>query len=353
MKKLLTIIIVLLSCINIDAQLKYTDARELIIIGKAMDTGQTFHRVDTALYNQMPKNVKSLFTCSAGLAVSFKTNSSIIAARWAVTDRKAGNNMTPIMQKGLDLYIKKGEKWIFAGIARPSDIISEKVIIENMGDEEKECLLYLPLYDETRSLKIGIKENSFIIPQKNPFSGKVVIYGSSIVQGASASRPGMAYPARMSRNTGIYFLNLGLSGSAKIEKEVADMISNIEADAYILDCVPNTSTKQIAERTAYLVNSIRRKYTQAPIIMIESIIREAGNFDTIVRKRVEDQNKAFEKEYKKLKKENVKNLYYIKGSELLGDDHEGTIDGTHPNDIGFDRMISIIQPQIVKNLNIN
>jgi len=351
MKKLIAILIISLNYFNIFAQLNYVDARKLTLVGKAMDTGQSYHRIDTALYNNMPKKVKSLLTCSAGLAISFKTNSNIIAAKWTVSNRKADDNMTLISQKGLDLYIKKGEQWIFAGVGRPSEITSQKVIIENMDNEEKECLLYLPLYDEIKDLQIGVSERSLIEPLANPFFKKVVIYGSSIVQGASASRPGMAYPSRLSRNTGINFINLGISGNAKMEKEVADMISDIEVDAYILDCVPNASEEEIKERTSYLVKTIRKNHPAAPIIMIESMKRESGNYNEIIRKKVFEKNKAFEKEYQRLMAEGLENLFYIRGSNLLGTDHEGTTDGTHPNDIGFDRMINIIQPQLVDIIN--
>lgn len=46
------------------------------------DSRNVYHRVDTVKYNDMPFQVKRLFTHSAGLVVSFKTNSPTVAARW-------------------------------------------------------------------------------------------------------------------------------------------------------------------------------------------------------------------------------------------------------------------------------
>ena len=152
-----------------------------------------------------------------------------------------------------------------------------------MDNSEKECLLYLPLYDEVFSLQIGVAPNSSIKPAENPFKGNIVVYGSSILQGASASRPGLAYPARLARKYGLNFINLGVSGNGKMERPVADMLANIAADAFILDCVPNPSPKEITERTAYLVKTIREKHPQAPIVMIPSVVREGGNFDLVAR----------------------------------------------------------------------
>jgi hypothetical protein len=33
-----------------------------------------------------------------------------------------------------------------------------------------------------------------------------------------------------------------------------------------------------------------------------------------------------------------KNLFYLKGDRLIGDDGEGTVDGSHPTDLGFMRQ---------------
>lgn len=68
-------------------------------------------------------------------------------------------------------------------------VTTERVIVDNMGTEEKECLLYLPLYDELKSLEIGVSSDAHIHKGENPFKEKIVVYGSSILQGASASRP--------------------------------------------------------------------------------------------------------------------------------------------------------------------
>ncbi len=41
-----------------------------------------------------------------------------------------------------------------------------------MGTEEKECLLYLPLYDELKSLEIGVSSDAHIRKGENPFKRK-------------------------------------------------------------------------------------------------------------------------------------------------------------------------------------
>lgn len=330
----------------------YTSAQELLLVGKATSEGEYFHRVDTAKYHSMPPKVKKLFTNSAGLAISFTTNSPLIKAKWTVPDNPQLPNLTRIAQKGLDLYIKRDGKWQFAGVGMPGGVTTERVLVDNMGTEEKECLLYLPLYDELKSLEIGVLAGSYIRKGENPFKKKIVVYGSSILQGASASRPGMAYPARLARSSGYNFINLGLSGNGKMEKEVAAMMADIDADAFILDCIPNPSPKEIEERTVDFVLTLRQKHPDTPIIIIQTLIRETGNFNRKAREQVKQQNEAIAGQVEVLRRKNVKNLYFIKENCFLGTDHEGTIDGTHPNDLGFDRILKKYKPAIGKILKI-
>lgn len=329
----------------------FTDARKLTLIGKAKHSGSFYHRLDTGAYPAIPRNVKSLATQSAGLAISFKTNSSRILAKWCTSPRASADNMTGIAYEGMDLYIQRNGRWQYAGVARPrSHDCSESVIVEEMAPGDKTCLLFLPTYDETISLEIGVDSGATMVPGANPFKKNILIYGSSIVQGASAGRPGLTYPARLSRETGYNFINLGFSGSGKMEPAVADMLASLSMDAIILDCVPNPSPEEVLARTANLVNTIRKFHPKVPIIAIQSVAREKGNFDTKVAARVALKDRYFRQEIEKLQLHD-KRLYLISAEGLLGDDQEGTMDGIHPNDLGFDRMLQKIRPIILKILN--
>ncbi|WP_342645389.1 SGNH/GDSL hydrolase family protein [Mucilaginibacter sp. CSA2-8R] len=334
-------------------EMVFTDAHDLTIIGKAEESEMFYHRLDTSLHKDLPSVIKTLATRSAGLAVSFTTNSSTISAKWCTSKQVTDDNMTGIAYEGMDLYIKRAGRWQFAGVARPqSHDCSEAMIVENMKAGKKECLLFLPTYDETLSLSIGVDIGASLYPEKYPFKKSVVIYGSSIVQGASASRPGLAYPARLSRETGYNFINLGFSGNAKMEKSVVDMIAAMPMDAIILDCVPNPSPEEVLKRTHYLITTIRKFHPGIPIIGIQSVAREKGNFDTVVAARVARKNEYFKQEVRKIQKTD-KDLYFISADGLLGDDQEGTTDGIHPNDLGFDRMLQKICPPILMILKRN
>lgn len=353
--RLMCVILLFLLHTGSNAQkIQYTNATTLTLYGKPGASGPHFHRVDTARYNDMPSAVKTLSTHSAGMVIAFKTNSPAIHARWTVKSPiRFSNNMTAIGSRGLDLYIKRDNQWIFAGAGRPDDsTFSTHKIVDNMADGEKECLLFLPLYIELVSLEIGVEEGASVRPLRIPWKGKVVIYGSSITQGASASRPGMAYPAQLARHLGYEFVNLGFSGSGKMEESVGRMVADVsDVDLFILDCAANPSPEQIAERAENFVKHIRERHPDVPILMIESVIRDGGTFDQKIRQRVSDQNKNFRNAYSRLVKGGMKQLYILHGDDLLGNDHEASVDGIHPNDLGFDRMLKLIEPKVRETLD--
>lgn len=130
------------------------------------------------------------------------------------------------------------------------------------------------------------------------------------------------------------------------------MLADIDADAFILDCIPNPSPKEITDRTVDFVMTLRQKHPDTPIIVIQTLIRETGNFNQKARENVKRQNEAIAEQVEVLRKKNVKNLYFIKEDQFLGTDHEGTVDGTHPNDLGFDRMLKKYKLAISKILKI-
>lgn len=254
----------------------------------------------------------------------------------------------------MDLYIKQDDRWVWAGVARKSSsATTTATLVENMDLSEKECILYLPIYEEVTDLKIGVEPGSTIAPIPSPFKGKVVMYGTSIMQGASASRPGMAYPARLSRATGINFINLGLSGNGTMPKADADMIAGLDADAYVMDCTQNGSVSTIQSNTAYMVRAIRALHPEAPIIMKAGEKRLAGNFDETRRTYWANVYAAFKAEYEELVSgENpVTNLYFIDDTGFYGDDYEAVADGVHPTDVGFTRMLRILQPKFMEILS--
>lgn len=335
--------------------LRYVDASSLTIIGKAMPTAKPYTRIDTEKYDFKDRGINLYAGYSTGLAVAFTTDSRQITARWTTGPDNSLDNMTAISKKGMDLYIKSEGKWIFAGVARPDMKTPpydrhESNIVAYMDEGVKECLLYLPLFDKVEQLEIGIDEGATVAPLQNPFKHRIIVKGSSVTHGASASRPGMTYAARMARETGWDCINLGFSGKSRLQKEYALFLADAQADAFVFDAFSNPPAEEIYERFDEFVDIIRASHPDTPMIFLQTERRETRNFNTDREKFEADKQKAAEEMVRaRMKKD--KNIYFITSEDFLGHDHEATVDGSHPTDLGFTRMLDSIMPRVKKILN--
>ncbi len=332
--------------------LKYIDAGIFTIINKAQKGGPEFARLDTIKYPELPPIVKQYYNYSTGLAITFRTNSKNIALKWNTEEEEPSLNTTFILQKGFDLYIKKDNKWVFAGVATPTvGTRHQSPIVENMDESVKTCLLYLPIFANINRLELGIDEGSVIEKVENKFRHKIVVIGSSITHGAAASRPGMAYPAQLNRHLGFEFPNLGACGQCKLDQYYAKIAADTEADAFLFDVFSNPSPKQINERLKNFVDIIQAKHPNTPLIFLQTEVRETGNFNLKARHYEFEKREAAERGIRDLKKAGYKNLYFINPGIEIGSDHESTVDGVHPTDLGFRIMLKHLEPQLVKILN--
>lgn len=337
-------------------EVRYYNAADLNVIGKAIPTSEDFTRIDTSAYRFNNKVIDDFACHSTGLAVLFATDSPFIKARWQTSPANASENMTAIAQKGLDLYIKQDGKWIFAGVGRPQmdkgpDYACHAgTIVKSMAPGRKECILYLPLYDRLDSLFIGVEEGSYLESLENPFKYRIVVKGSSVTHGLAASRPGMSYAARFGRDNGFYCFNLGFSGQSKLQEEYARYLADIEdVDAFIFDAFSNPSAEVIHKNFDAFVDVIRASHPETPLIFMQTERRESRNFDTW-REDFEARKQAAAEEEIRERMKTDKHIYFIPSDDFLGDDHIATSDGSHPTDLGFTRMLDSISPKILKIL---
>lgn len=341
---------ILCSFILLDAQdVRYVDASVLTVLGRACPGDSKFARVDSTF--SFSESVLSRYAgFSTGLAVLFRTDSRNISAKWKTSGTYPGDNMNAILQKGLDLYIRSGQEWVFAGVGRPSVKkppfdTHEGKIVSCMDGGTKDCLLYLPLFDRVDSLMIGIDSTASIQPMESPFVRKVVFFGSSITHGASASRPGMAFPARFGRDNGIDVCNLGFSGSCKLQEDLARLLAVTDADVFVLDAFSNPSSDEIYARFDSFMDIVRKAHPHTPLVFLQTERRETRNFMTDYEAKEAAKQRAAEEVVRK-RMESDPYVYFVDSADFLGHDHIATVDGVHPTDVGFTRMLSVISPVI-------
>ena len=351
MMKTFAILAALLLCaFSVNSQTVYYDASEFPLYGKATDASATrYERLPDSLRNICSQPLWELGQNSAGLAIRFRSNSTSVSAKWEVLLDRNMNHMTPTGIKGLDLYCYQDGKWVSVNSARPTGKVNHATIIANMVPQEREYMLYLPLYDGLTSLLIGVDSLAMIDqPAINyPVREKpVVMYGTSILQGACASRAGMAHTNILSRWLNRECINLGFSGQGQLNLEIAEVIANVDAGCFVLDFVPNATVDQMNERFYDFYNIIRQKHPTTPIILLEDPIFTHSHFNQPIAKEISRKNETINRLYVELIEKGDKNVYFVSSKDMIGNDNEATVDGIHFTDLGMMRYAELIYPVI-------
>ena len=313
-----------------------------------------FDRFPAKAEGKVTKVVWSLSRHSAGMMVRFKTDATTIRAKWKLLSSRLGMpHMPPSGVSGLDLYARDAKgQWRWAAATKPNKQDMEATLLSGIAPGMREYALYLPLYNGTESLEVGVPKGAkfeSLAPRK---AKPLVFYGTSITHGACASRPGLAHPAILGRRLEIPVINIGLSGNGRMHKEVGDLMAELDAACYVIDCLPNMNATTVAERCVPLVKQLRKARPNTPVVLVEDR-RFANSWILPAKSKFHDDNQAaLQKAYKQLQATGMKKLHYLQGDHLLGDDTEGTTDGSHPNDLGFLRQADAFEPVLRQALGL-
>lgn len=340
--------------LSVQAQFIYREATNFPLLGKITeDTETRYERLPGSLKGSTRPPVWNLGKNTAGLAVRFCSDARAIAVKWRLYEDRYMNHMTPTGIKGLDLYAFENGSWRFVNSARPSGRENEAVVISGMEACEREYMLYLPLYDGVTSLEIGVDSSAFLEkPRQNIIrrDKPVICYGTSILQGGCASRPGMVHTNILSRWLNTEFINLGFSGNGQLDYEIARIMASREASLYILDFMPNASVEQIEEKTEKFFRIIREKAPDVPVLFVEDPPFTHARYDRRMKEEIERKNAALHRVFEKLKKDGEKRIWLLPSGNMIGTDGEATVDGIHFTDLGFMRYARYLYSVIRKRM---
>ncbi len=324
--------------------LTWYDAMTLGVEGKGWKNTASF-------FDRLPVNAKGLVTdavwdlshCSSGMSVRFGTDAKTVTVTWTLTSPDlAMPHMPATGVSGIDLYARGDDGVLrYCNTGRPTDTVNTVTFKLCNGNE---YVLYLPLYNGVKELKIGTPAGYSITPaEPEPLSKAVVFYGTSITQGGCASRPGMAATTIVGRKLDVPVINLGFSGSGKMELSMAEMLSELDPAVYVLDCLWNMKPELVSERVGPFIHKLRESRPDTPIILVE---------DSNIRNLPTKKGKILYGIYEKLKQEGDNNLYFLSNKDMLGEDREATVDGVHLTDLGnyrqADTFIKCLEPILNK-----
>jgi lysophospholipase L1-like esterase len=221
---------------------------------------------------------------------------------------------------------------------------------DNFHKLGREYQLFLPLFNSVKNLEIGVTNGSLFKIQPHRIEKPIVVYGTSIAHGACASRPGMAWTNILSRKLDRSVINLGFSGNGRLENPLIDLINEIDARVFILDCLPNLLSKDIdsvtlQKRIIASVKLIRSKHPHTPILLTEHAGYTDGYMVPERQILFEGANKILNIAFEELTKENISSIYLLSLKEI-GIEEEAMVDGTHPNDLGMMRYAEAYEKKI-------
>jgi len=309
---------------------------------------------DSMAYSRLPWSPKATFRDelwylgrnSAGIAVRFRSDSKAIGVKWTVLNNFAMNHMAATGVRGVDLYVLQGSEWRYAGSGIPgSGKENERILISGMDGEEKEFMLNLPLYDGVVKLEVGIDPAAHISAPLSPLplaEKPIVCYGTSITQGGCATRPGMAYPAIMGRHLQREVINLGFSGNGRMDRSIGNVMTQIDAGAYLIDCLGNCTQEMIEELGYDFILSLLLARPDVPLYMVAFTLTPAMSFSAEAHKTITKKNQTWRDIYEDLIDQGYQNLFFVAADELTGFDSEATVDGVHLTDLGFLRMAGVL-----------
>ena len=309
------------------------------------------------LYQRFPKEldlplrepVENLSLCSAGGQVRFRTDSKRIQLKVnLLRPRGRMDHMPSSGEGGLDLYIGEpgSERYLKTARAEAGLQEFECEILVAPTSKMRSYTLNLPLYNGLLSLLVGLDAEAELLEPVSRSDQPLVFYGTSIMQGGCASRPGMCYSTIVGRKLGREVLNYGFSGNGRGEPEVATYLSRVKNPGlYFIDHQANVSPDDMRKTLPEFIAILRNAHPEVPIV-IKSKVRYAIEYfydvegfenEAWLKRR---ESRDFMKQYvAEQTAAGDANIYFMEGEDIQGDDYyECSVDGVHPTDMGFYRM---------------
>ncbi|MDF2922265.1 MAG: hypothetical protein K0R57_1179 [Paenibacillaceae bacterium] len=310
---------------------------------------EKFWRLPQAVLEQAAAGVAARAIHPCGGRVRFRTDSSSVTIRTLLQTNVVDWAIPLSGSAGADVYVGRGGMVRYAGIATPKNYESRTGSLAFTKDKAMEDItIHLPRNEELENVFIELEDDALVEPP-TPYDVEqpMVFYGSSITEGGCASRVANAYTALLSRWLDADYINLGFSGSARGEPELATYIAGLDMSVFIYDYDHNAPDLEHLEKTHEpFFRTIRQVQPGLPVLFLTK-----PDFD-LDRETAWLRRKIIHRTYDNARASGDRNVYFIDGENYFGkkDREACTVDGCHPNDLGFMRMAETIYPVLNKIL---
>ncbi len=316
-----------------------------------------YHPERSGLFRRMPqevaestsKHVHLLHTNTAGARLRFMTDSPYIAVGAIFPPMELPFPRTAALAGScafsFDVYANREH----CRVLWPETLLQQgggvgfqipdgkyEAIINFPEKKDREITICFPCFANISDVYIGIQEGSALecgesYCNQNP----VIFYGSSITQGACASRSGNIYQNILSRKLNFDYINLGFAGACRAENAIVDYLCTLDTPLLVFDYDHNAKSPAFLEKTHLpALRKFRATHPQTPIIVLSRPDRDAGVDDAMCRAEIIENNCRI------LQTESNAPVHFIHGQKIFlsHDKDMMTVDGTHPTDLGFHCM---------------
>ena len=347
------------------AKLDWHNVEDWGLEGKGFDdTALYYDRLPARAEQKVRTPVWNLSRHSAGMVTRFNTDATSISVRYRLTSsRLAMPHMPATGVSGLDLYAlddtsdarftdRPDPPWRWSAVVMPKAQSVEAQLLTNVralpNGQSRQFQLYLPLYNGVASLEIGVPSGSTFNGIGPRSERPIVFYGTSIMHGACASRPGLSISSILGRRLDRPVINLGFSGNGTMEKSVGEFLGELNPSVYAIDCLPNMNAQQVTERCRPFVEQLHNSRPETPILLVEDRVNTGAWLRNDKTAYHQKNHAALKAAHQQLISDGFSNVHYLGGAELLGSDGEGATDGSHPNDLGMVRYANAYEPALRK-----
>lgn len=281
----------------------------------------------------------------SGGTIFFETDAKELIFSIQYANEPLMNHMAPSGESGFDIYVEHDGKWIFYDVIRPFPRQRAiEVTIKLPSDNIHKVMMYTPLYARVTAAHVSTDEKNFIRPWNPHYKKKIFFYGTSITQGACASRPGLSYTNQISRMLSCEIMNMGFSGNGLGEPSIAKMTHLCpDLDLVVIDYDANAGAVGKIEETLTLwIETVRKFHHHIPILIISRIPFNREYFSSS-----DKDMRLKNKKYQHFVSSSMDDVHFIDGESLIFDhETEVTVDGIHLNDHGMTLYASRLAPYI-------
>ncbi len=313
-----------------------------------------------APFDRLPPEAQSLpgvWSCShssTGVCVFFNTDSSTVRVRYTLGAPEIGEqNFNVTAHCGVDLYVfdETRGSWRWAA-ATPHFVIKDQnpdyILTAGMPSRQRKCRMYFPFRNQVLKMEIGVDKSSKfkLVPPRKTLP--LVYYGTSIIHGAFSIRSGLGIAQILGRRLNMPLINLGFSGAARLEPEMASLLAQKNAAAFVIDPYHNLNRDVLRQNGSEFFRILCPAHPNTPVILLGAPQHLHG----WLHPDIQESQDALTKEMHSLARRTKKlypNFTYIDGKNFYGSD-EVSMDGIHPNDQAFAHMADYLEPRLRKIL---